>query len=102
MAAEAERRRLDVILPQLNRLLSSREFPKTICPSEIARAISATDLNFLGISAWRDLMPEIREILWTMRERGEVEILQRGALLPEGTELQNIKGPIRARRTQQS
>lgn len=102
MAAEAEQRRLDVILPQINRLLSSRDFPKTICPSEVARAISATDLDYLGVSEWRDLMPEIREILWTMRERGEVEILQRGACLPEGTELQNIRGPIRARKTQQS
>lgn len=102
MAADAEQRRLDVILPQLNRLLSSREFPKTICPSEIARAISATELNSLGVSEWRDLMPEVREMLWKMRERGEVEILQRGGLLPESTELQNIKGPIRARRTQQS
>lgn len=102
MAANADRRRLDVILPQLNRLLSAREYPKTICPSEVARALSATDLVLLGVSEWRDLMPEVREILWTMRDRGEVEILQRGAPLPEGTELQNIKGPIRARRTQQS
>ncbi|CAF9929933.1 MAG: hypothetical protein HETSPECPRED_007502 [Heterodermia speciosa] len=92
----------NIILPHLDRLLSSREFPKTICPSEIARAVSAKDLELLDISEWRDLMPGIREELWSMRRRGEVEILQRGAVLPEGIELQDIKGPIRARKAPQS
>ena len=92
----------DIILPHLNRLLSSREYPKTICPSEIARAVSAKDLELLGVSEWRDLMPEVREELWSMRRRGEVEILQRGVVLPEAIGLQDIKGPIRARKIPQS
>jgi len=45
-------------------------------------------------------MPEVREILWEMRRRGEVEILQKGALVPDGIELEDLKGPIRARRAQ--
>ena len=92
----------NIILPHLDRLLSSREYPKTICPSEIARAVSAKDLELLDVSEWRDLMPGIREELWSMRRRGEVEILQRGAVLPEDIELQDIKGPIRARKAPQS
>ena len=92
----------ETILPHLDRLLSSREYPKTICPSEIARALSAKDLELLGVSEWRDLMPEVREALWSMRQRGEVEILQRGAVLPETIGLQDIKGPIRARKIPQS
>ena len=92
----------DIILPHLDRLLSSREFPKTICPSEVARAVSAKDLQLSGVSEWRDLMPEVRETLWSMRRRGEVEILQRGAVLAEAIGPQDIKGPIRARKTPQS
>lgn len=85
------------ILPHLNRLLSSRDHPKTICPSEVARAISARELEALGLEDWRDLMPEIRELLWDMRQRGEIEILQKGIVLEDLEELQDIKGPIRAR-----
>ena len=43
-------------------------------------------------------MPEVREILWEMRQNGDVEILQKGSLLPEGLTLEDLKGPIRARK----
>lgn len=43
-------------------------------------------------------MPEVRRILWAMRSRGEVEILQRGNLIAEDSQLDDITGPIRARR----
>lgn len=94
--------RKDIILPELNHLLSSRDYPKTICPSEVARALPASKLKLLGALEWRDIMPEVRQALWDMRQRGEVEILQRGAVLPENIELQDIKGPMRARRIQPS
>jgi hypothetical protein len=45
-------------------------------------------------------MPEVRRMLWEMRHRGEVEILQKGSLVPEGIELEDLIGPIRARRAQ--
>ena len=89
----------NTVIPHLDRLLSSRAYPKTICPSEIARAVPSRELEALGLANWRDLMPEIRETLWNMRERGEVEILQKGVVLDK-TQLQDIKGPIRARRTE--
>ena len=89
----------DIVLPHLDHLLCSREYPKTICPSEVARATSAKELKALGVEEWRDLMPTIREVLWGMRQRGEVEILQRGNVVRD-IELQDIKGPIRARKTQ--
>ncbi len=87
-----------ILLPHLNRLLSSRKYPKTICPSECARALSADELEASGVSSWRDLMPQVREILWDMRQRGEVEIMQKGVPVADDIGLQNIKGPIRARR----
>lgn len=88
----------EVLFFHLNRLLSSRHYPKTICPSEAPRALSSAELKELEVLNWRDLMPAVREILWDMRRRGEVEILQKGIPVPETTELQDIKGPIRARK----
>ena len=87
-----------VIQPHLQRLLEARESPKTICPSEVARAFSATELNCLKASNWRELMPTIRAMLWAMRNHGEVKILQKGSLLPPDMKLEDVKGPIRARK----
>ena len=83
----------------LHRLLDSRVAPKTICPSEVARALSPSELNDLGVSEWRDLMPRIRNIIWSLREDGKVEILQHGEVLSDLQSLDDIKGPIRARKT---
>lgn len=88
----------DILKAQIDRLLSSREYPKTICPSEVPRALTAAELRACGASHWRSLMPAVRDILWNMRENGEVEILQKGSVVPEGIVLADIKGPIRARR----
>lgn len=90
----------EILLPYLNHLLSTRSYPKTICPSECARALSAEELKASGTSSWRDLMPHVREMLWDMRQRGEVEILQKGVPIADEIGLQDIKGPIRARRAQ--
>ena len=88
----------EIIKAHLDRLLSSRQYPKTICPSEVARALSSDEREMAHVSEWRELMPTIREVLWKMRSCGEVEILQKGEPLPEGSELQDVKGPIRARK----
>lgn len=90
----------EVLSLHLNRLLSSRESPKTICPSEVPRALTTFELDALGVSSWRDLMPNVRQILWDMRQKGEVEILQRGREVLDTVKLQDIKGPIRARKVQ--
>lgn len=89
----------DVLRSHVDRLLSSREYPKTICPSEVPRALTTAELRACGTSDWRSLMPAVRDILWNMREKGEVEILQKGSLLPQGIELGDINGPIRARKS---
>ena len=88
----------DVLKAHIDRLLSSRDYPKTICPSEIPRALTPAELKACGTSDWRSLMPAVRDILWNMREKGEVEILQKGSLVPENTEAAEINGPIRARK----
>ena len=96
--AEATFAHRDILNAHLDNLLSSREYPKTICPSEVPRALTAAELGSCGASDWRSLMPAIREILWNMREKGKVEILQKGSVVPEGIELADLKGPIRARK----
>lgn len=88
---------LDRALQQhLDRLLSSRAYPKTICPSEVARAVSLPELRGAGAQDWRDLMPRVRELAWQRKHDGNLEVLQKGEVL-EGVGLEAIRGPIRLR-----
>lgn len=89
---------MDHVVPHLNRLLDSRSFPKTICPSEAARALSAAELQATGVSSWRDLMPAIRSLAFELRDKDELEMLQRGEILPASQTLEHTVGPIRLRR----
>eukprot|EP01113_Clastostelium_recurvatum_P016979 TRINITY_DN19889_c0_g1_i1.p2 TRINITY_DN19889_c0_g1~~TRINITY_DN19889_c0_g1_i1.p2 ORF type:complete len:110 (-),score=7.09 TRINITY_DN19889_c0_g1_i1:1-330(-) len=86
-----------VLVAHLHRLLVSRPYPKTICPSEAPRAMSGADLRASGAREWRELMPPAREVLFEMRERGEVDIMQGGEVIADDVAASDIKGPIRAR-----
>jgi hypothetical protein len=90
----------EILQKHLDKFLSSREPPKTFCPSEIARALSRAELQIVGVSEWRELMPEIRGVIAEIRDRGEVEVLQKGEVLDGdlGVGLEGVKGPIRVRR----
>jgi Protein of unknown function (DUF3253) len=81
----------------LHRLLAARQHPKTICPSEAARAISRGELEAAGAQHWRDMTGLAREMLFDMRDRGDVEILQGGEVIGHSVGVDNVKGPIRAR-----
>ena len=98
MASMAAHLETDHLKARLHELLASRDFPKTICPSEAPRSLSTSQLEQLGASGWRDLMDETRAIVWSMRDRGEVEILQRGHILSDDARIEDVKGPIRVRR----
>lgn len=89
---------LEPVKPHLERLLCSRTYPKTICPSEAARALSADDLKDAGADTWRDLMPAIRKYAFELRDEGVVEILQKGVVLPLDQSLGETMGPIRLRK----
>ena len=65
-------------------LLRARAEGATICPSEVARAIAPT--------AWRPLMPHVRDVATTMAAAGEVELRQRGETIPP---FAPIRGPLR-------
>lgn len=85
----------------LERFLEDRAYPKTICPSEVARALPTSVINEAGASTWRDLMPAIRDIAWDMVQRGDAEILQKGEV-KHVSSLEELTGPIRLRRPCQS
>jgi hypothetical protein len=67
-------------------LAAHRAPERTICPSDVARAIGST--------GWRSLMEPVREVVRDLARSGEVEILQRGEVVdPDG----GWRGPIRIR-----
>ncbi len=65
------------------RKLAAARAPKTICPSEVARAIQPED--------WRSLMPAIREAAERLVAANQIVCTQRG----EPTSPTHAKGPIR-------
>jgi hypothetical protein len=68
-------------------LLDARDAGKTICPSDVARALGPAD-------GWRDLMQPARDAAGRLVAAGEVEITQGG----EVVDLATARGPIRIRR----
>jgi uncharacterized protein DUF3253 len=89
----------DAILKKyLDELLDSREYPKTICPSEVARQCTSSELEQCGVQNWRDVMQDIRDIAWKQRDGGQLDILQKGNMLDPELSRDDIKGPIRLRR----
>lgn len=80
----------------LQHFLTTRHPPKTFCPSEVARAFSTQELSDLGFETWRDAMPEVRRLVYELRDAGGCEVLQKGELIT-GAE-SDVSGPIRVRR----
>jgi len=70
------------------RLLSEREAGKTICPSEVARAVAGDDRR-----DWELLMEPTRSVAQRLVVEGKIVVTQRGTLVDGAT----AKGPIRLR-----
>jgi len=62
--------------------VKARGAEKSICPSEVARALS---------DDWRPLMPQVREVAAGMAAEGELHVTQGGETVDAGT----ATGPIR-------
>jgi hypothetical protein len=71
----------------LKSLLTERGVHKTVCPSEVARAV--------GGDQWRDLMEPARAAARRSVARGDAVITQHGQVVDPST----AKGPIRIRPT---
>lgn len=68
-------------------LLERRGPGKTVCPSEVARALA-------GDRAFRPLMDDVRRVAGALADRGVVQATQRGVPVDPRT----ARGPIRLRR----
>ncbi|MBF2029891.1 MAG: DUF3253 domain-containing protein [Oscillatoriales cyanobacterium C42_A2020_001] len=68
--------------------VQQRGLDKTICPSEVARA--------LGGEAWRSLMDEVRSVGQDLVNTGLIEVTQKGNVV----DIRTVKGPIRFKITQ--
>ncbi len=64
-------------------MATERGLDKTICPSEVARAMFPDN--------WRKHMSQIRDVAIALQQQGKVSITQKGAAV----DVQHIKGPIR-------
>jgi hypothetical protein len=64
-------------------MAAERGADKSVCPSEIARALFPAD--------WRKHMDEVRDSAIALQQAGKVTITQKGAPV----NVQQIKGPIR-------
>ncbi|MEO1069202.1 MAG: DUF3253 domain-containing protein [Cyanobacteria bacterium J06638_6] len=73
----------DSIRTTILKLLEHRGPDKTICPSEVARALSA--------EAWRELMPAVRATGIDLVAEGHIVATQKGQVVEPKT----VKGPIR-------
>lgn len=67
--------------------MTSERAPRTICPSDAARAVDPDN--------WRELMDQTRDLARELARSGDVVITQKGEELdPDG----QWRGPIRIRR----
>ncbi len=72
-----------LIADTILQMAAARGADKTICPSEVARALFPAD--------WRKHMDKVRQCAVDLQRTGQVSITQKG----EPVDAENIKGPIR-------
>ena len=65
--------------------LEERGAEKSVCPSEIARALWPED--------WREHMDQVRAVAAQLAEQGRLQVTQKGKPI----DLATVKGPIRLR-----
>ena len=72
---------------ELRRQLEARGPEKTICPSEVARALGKTE------EEWRPLMQPVRDVAAKLADAGELEFSQRGKRISP----RDFRGAVRLR-----
>ena len=73
------------IAEEVMRLCEARGPGKTVCPSEVARALEA------GEAAWRALMPGVREVAVALAREGRIAVYRKGRAIQDP----EAGGPIR-------
>ena len=77
------------IADEITRQVIDRGAGKSICPSEVARALA---------SDWRAMMDDVRAVAADLAATGEIAVTQKGVPVDART----VKGPIRLRMSQES
>lgn len=67
----------DRISDEILRLCDARGRGKTVCPSEVARALEAEEAE------WRALMPEVREVAAGLARAGRIAIYRKGEVVDD-------------------
>lgn len=75
-------------------LLEQRGPGKTICPSEVARALAGNGSR----DGWRALMPAVRSAADRLARAGRLQVTQRGQAVPATIGAAGAVGPIRLAR----
>jgi hypothetical protein len=79
----------EAIAAEILRLAGARGPDRSICPSEVARALAPED--------WRPLLGQVRAEAVRLAEAGQIDILRKGRPVP----VEAVRGVIRLRmRTQ--
>ena len=65
------------IAQEIVRQLSRRSATSSLCPSEVARALHVDE------TAWRALMPQVRDVAAAMRHEGRLRITRGGGDVPD-------------------
>ncbi len=78
----------DAIASEILRQTAARGPEKSICPSEVARALAGGEEG-----PWRPLMGRVRQAAITLAREGRVEILRKGKPVP----IEEVRGVIRLR-----
>jgi Protein of unknown function (DUF3253) len=73
---------------EILRLAAARGHERSICPSEVARALAGGEE-----SAWRPLMGPVRRAAASLARDGKIEILRKGKVVPP----EAMRGVIRLR-----
>ncbi len=77
------------ITETLLRLIADRGSGKSICPSEVARALAPDE------ATWRPLMHRVRHAALALQAEGRLDILRKGKPVPAD----QVRGVIRLRAT---
>lgn len=99
MAESAASTSTALLEERLQEYLARRQPPKTLCPSEVARSLSTAELAQLDLATWREAMPAVRQLAWRLRDEGSCEVLQKGEVVGAEVRLEDVRGPIRLRRS---
>lgn len=75
----------DTIAREIVRQCMERGASKSICPSEVARALAVDEAE------WRTMLPDVRRVAEMLRLEGRIAVMQRG----QPVSAVETKGPIR-------